>query len=360
MATKVPAQLNEVADLVLDGKERQETVRTLLSWFGAARRSYRNVRQIRRALNKTKLKTDPDFEESWIDASVKFLPKLKVMKNHPLLEAEAVVITRSPSSQVPGTENEVFVPKRSVEDMASRIKIGMLSAANMPPLCVSPDAKLSEAITLMLQHDYSQLPVATTERDLKGILTWKSLGSCLALGKKCERVSECMEPANEIRLDASLFEAIQQIVEHECVLVRDASRKLTGVVTTADLSVQFARLGEPFLLLGQIENHIRNLIADKYTPAELATVRDPADADRDIEDVSDLTLGEYIRLLENPKRWDKLSLKIDRKMFVEELKRIGRIRNDVMHFDPDGPSPEDLATLRKFSRFLSDLEKKLL
>jgi hypothetical protein len=119
-------------------------------------------------------------------------------------------------------------------------------------------------------------------------------------------------------------------------------------------------LGEPFLLLGQIENHVRTLIADKYAATELATVRDPADADRDIEDVSDLTLGEYIRLLENPMRWDKLVLKIDRKMFVEELKRIGRIRNDVMHFDPDGPSLDDLQTLRKFARFLSELEKKLM
>jgi hypothetical protein len=169
-----------------------------------------------------------------------------------------------------------------------------------------------------------------------------------------------MEAANEIRLDASLFEAIQLIVEHECVLVRDASRKLTGVVTTADLSLQFARLGEPFLLLGQIENHVRNLIADKYTAADLVTVRDPADSEREIDDVADLTLGEYIRLLENPKRWEKLCLKIDRKTFVEELRRIGRIRNDVMHFDPDGPSPEDLTTLRKFARFLNNLEKKLI
>jgi len=32
------------------------------------------------------------------------------------------------------------------------------------------------------------------------------------------------------RSDASLFEAVQQIVEHECVLVRDTTRKLTGIV----------------------------------------------------------------------------------------------------------------------------------
>src|SRR5258708_22947269 len=77
MALKIPPQLKDVADQVLNGRERQESVRTLLSWFGAARRSYRNVRQIRKALNKTKLKTDPDFEEAWIDASVAFVPKPK-------------------------------------------------------------------------------------------------------------------------------------------------------------------------------------------------------------------------------------------------------------------------------------------
>ena len=113
------------------------------------------------------------------------------------------------------------------------------------------------------------------------------------------------------------------------------------MTTTRVLSLQFAQLGEPFLLLGQIENQIRNLISDKYTAAELAAVRDPADSEREIEDVADLTLGEYIQLLENPKRWEKLTLKIDRRTFVEELKRVGRVRNDVMHFDPDGPSPED-------------------
>lgn len=358
MATKVPAQVKEIADQVIQGSERKETVRTLLSWFGAERRGYWRVRQIRKALNKAKLKTEPDFEEAWIDGSIAFVIKPKARKVPPSEESAS----RSEAEPEKGQESSDLAPvsKKVADDLTNRIKIGMLAAANRPPLCVSPDTTVSEAITLMLQHDYSQLPVTTSARDVKGVFSWKSLGSRLALGKQCKKVSECMEVASEIRLDTSLFEAIQQIVENECVLVRDGSRLLTGIVTTADLSLQFAQLGEPFLLLGQIENHVRNLIADKYTAPELAAVRDPADIEREIEDVADLTLGEYIRLLENPKRWDKLCLKIDRRTFVEDLKRIGRIRNDVMHFDPDGPSPEDLTTLRKCSRFLNDLEQKLM
>ena len=72
-----------------------------------------------------------------------------------------------------------------------------------------------------------------------------------------------------------------------------------------------------------------------------------------------MTLGEYIRLLENPARWDKLGVPIDRKTFLSELERVWGIRNDVMHFDPDPVGPEDLAVLRKFVRFLGGLEEKM-
>src|ERR1700719_5173652 len=266
---------------------------------------YRNVRQIRKALNHTKLKTDPDFEEAWIDASIVFVSKPKLLKiaacEKPLSKAES-----EPRAD-PEISNAIPISKKFADDLANRIKIGMLSAANRPPLCVSPDTKVTEAITLMLQNDYSQLPVRTSVRGVKGIVSWKSLGSRLALGKHCEKVSECMEAANETRLDASLLEAILQIVEHEFVLVRDGSRTLTGIVTTADLSRQFAQLSEPFLLLGQIENHVRNLRADKYTAEEFVDARNPGNADRHIEDVSDLTMGEYIRFLENPKHWEKVA-----------------------------------------------------
>jgi predicted transcriptional regulator len=251
------------------------------------------------------------------------------------------------------------VTPKLTDSAIGSIKIRMLAAANQPPVCVSPDADICEAVTLMLQHDYSQLPVTTSEREVKGIISWKSLGSRLALGKSCVKVRECMEYASETRLDTSLFEVIPQIVQHDCVLVRDGTRKLTGIITTADLSVQFAQLGEPFLLLGQIENHVRNVIAEKFAKTELKAACDPSDPDREIEDVADLTLGEYIRLLENPSNWKKVAIPLDRGIFVGELRRIGSIRNDVMHFDPDGVGPEGLATLRKFAHFLSDLERKL-
>ncbi len=68
MATKIPDQLKQVAEQVYQGVERNETVRTLLSWFESERRGYWKVHEIRKALRKVKLKTEPDFEDAWIDA----------------------------------------------------------------------------------------------------------------------------------------------------------------------------------------------------------------------------------------------------------------------------------------------------
>ena len=132
---------------------------------------------------------------------------------------------------------------------------------------------------------------------------------------------------------------------------------ITGLVTGADISEQFHRLAEPFLLLGDIENRIRELIIPRFTPEDLRAAKGPSDNSRSIEDASDLTFGEYVRLLEGEERWRKLDLKIDRRKFIEQLKRIRDIRNDVMHFNPDGITSEEVEDLRRFSDFLERLQR---
>lgn len=133
--------------------------------------------------------------------------------------------------------------------------------------------------------------------------------------------------------------------------------RVTGIVTNADLAAQFHQLGEPFLLLGEIDNYLRRLIDGCFSMAELAEVRDFAGAERNIESVADLTFGEYVRLFRAPDRWDKTGLNLDRNAFTKRLDRIREIRNDVMHYDPDGISEEDLGALRDFVVFMQKLQR---
>jgi CBS domain-containing protein len=271
MAIEIPDQLKEAADQLRNGQAKNVTVRELLSWFGAERRGYWKVREIRKALKHVKLKTEPDFEGVWINAEISFVPRVKAAPAGSG-EGGSEAVAAEPSDVSPAEDLE-FVTGKTAADPT----VGLLGSANKPPVTARPDDSVEKATTLMLLHDFSQLPVMTSDFNVKGLFSWKSLGRRLALGHKCDCVRECMDPHFEIKASASLFEAIRLIVEHDCILVRDAGNKISGIVTTADLSEQFAKLGEPFLLLGQVENHVRDLIvAGKFTKKEVKEAGDPA------------------------------------------------------------------------------------
>jgi hypothetical protein len=210
----------------------------------------------------------------------------------------------------------------------------------------------------MMRHGFSQLPVMTTDREVKGIITWESIATQLQVSEeKPTTVQSCMRPHVEVLESESLFHVIDLIVKHSYVLVRGADRTIAGIVTATDLSLQFRQLSEPFLLLGEIENHLRSLIDNKFTVDELQAAKNPEDADRAIESVADLTLGETIRLLESEANWLKIDVQFDRTIIIHDLNRVRSIRNDVMHFDPDGITEEDHQLLFDFVQFLHQVRR---
>lgn len=327
-------KLTEIVNQIKKGRVRPSpvTARVFIEWFGAQRRSTWNVYFIRSALKKYRLVTKPDFDSVWIDSKISFE-----------LESDTT------ASQAETSTSDVFPDPT--------YRIGKLLSANSPPVSVTPDASLSEATHLMISHDYSQLPVMTNDRDVKGVITWASIGSRLALRKKCEFVRDCMVKHHEISSDIAVLSAIDDIVRHQYVLIRNVKNVVTGIVTTADLSLLFRQLAEPFLLLGEIENYIRRMTQDKYTIDEIRQTCEPGRVNNDIQSLSDMTLGGYLRLLENTERWNRLELSIDRVQFCKELDDVRQIRNDVMHFDPDELRPEDIDKLRRFVRLMQELAK---
>ena len=213
----------------------------------------------------------------------------------------------------------------------------------------------------MLQHDFSQLPVMQGEREVKGVITWKSIGSKQSLGHECKVVADCREDAYIVDSNRTLFDAIPIIVEHGYVLVRDQrDRRITGIVTASDLSLQFQLLSEPFLLLREIELHVRRLIGDSLGTADfdLLGTADPG-AKNKPQSVTDLTFGQYVRLLQHPQFWTKLDLKVDCGALTGLLDEVRIIRNDVMHFDPDPMTSEELSTLKRSVRFMQELYELL-
>jgi predicted transcriptional regulator len=351
----VPEDLRTIARQVEQGERPTATVRTLLSWFwGSRRRGNFIVTSIRLALKELGLRTEPDFNYTYLDGQVEFI--------------QASVPEPKPT-EVPSQGSELTVLPTDAGHMADAVttavtaqfdptfRIGRLELANRPPSSVHPEAEIIDAATIMLMNNYSQLPVIVHERQVMGLFSWRSLGSRLSQGTDCKLVRDAMDDCEVIDASASLFDAVEKLKFNDCLVIRGSEGKISGIMTAYDISVTFGQLGEPFLILGEIENHVRSLIAGKFSREELSTARDAADASRPVNDVSDLTFGEYVRLLENPANWQKLNLQIARALFVKKLEEIRVIRNDVMHFDPEGIEESDLKKLRDFVAFLQRLQR---
>ncbi|HWY50882.1 MAG TPA: CBS domain-containing protein [Chthoniobacterales bacterium] len=307
----------------------KETVRSFLLWFGFARRGYRVVHWVRHGLEQYGLTTQPDFEYAYIDGYISFATATGVGG-----KAERSGATSGTAAADP------------------TYRIGRLESANSPPVSVNPDSTLQQVVTLMLTSDFSQLPVMSGTREVKGVVSWKTIGSRLSLKKDCPTARECMEPAHVVLIEESLFSAIEIIAAHDYVLVRGTDQQISGIITASDFNEQFRKLAEPFLLVGEIENGIRRMLHGKFTVSELKAACDPDGDSDNVEGVTDLSFGGYIRLIQEDSQWKKLKLEIDRVEFIKRLDTVRKIRNDVMHFDPDGLEPEDLTTLTEFAQFL--------
>jgi CBS domain-containing protein len=344
----VPAQLTDVAERVKQGQSPSATVREFISWFwGSKRRGSFIVSIIRSSLAETKLKTSPDFDATYLDGMITFASE----------DALATGQLESGDMGVSSGESMVMVDATSeARKVDPSYRVARLKSARNSPAAVTPDTAIAAAITLMMKHDFSQLPIISGERTVKGVISWKSLGKRLAMGKKCNTVREAMEPVHVIELETSLFEAVGLIAKHDCVLVKDESNRVCGIMTSYDVSETFVELGEPFLLLGEIENLIRGMMDGRFTKLDLDKGRDPLDGDRPISKVSDLNFGGYVRILQDPDSWTKVGTNLDRGTFITYLERVREIRNDTMHFDPDGVDADDLKELREFSDLLKQVK----
>jgi CBS domain-containing protein len=341
----VADELNDIVELVRAGSEPMESVRELLRRFRFAKRGYHKVRHVRRSLEAAGLITDPDFNSVSLDSPVKFK---SAADDHGKAGDAATVATPTQ-----GSDEDTVSP--AAEDPAYRMR--RLDDSSQVLVYVAPDEDLRRAITLMMTNDFSQLPVMTGIRTVKGMITWRTIGLTYGLGGAPSLVRDSME-TDVVVLDAdlSLFAAIPRIVANDYGLVRRTDGTY-WIVTTSDLSVRFKDLAEPFLLLSEIENQLRGLLDEHIAQPVLEGARDPEDADRTIDSAADLTLGEVVRLLEQQAVWVKLAPRLDRVEVVKQLDRVRSIRNDVMHFDPEGLDPSDLEALRSFARFLQEFRQ---
>ena len=234
-----------------------------------------------------------------------------------------------------------------------------LAAATTKPVSVQPNTPVDEAIALMLLHDYSQLPVLSGDRTIKGMVSWRSIGKAFAINRTGSEVRDFTEPRPKIRdLSTPLIDAVVDVIKHEVILVRDEAKRIVGLVTSTDLSVLLKDVAEAFLRIGEIEYYLRRLVAAHFNLDELRTAASQ-ETSRVINGPSDLTFGEHIRLLQVPEHWARLKVRVAQGPAVTRLEAVRKIRNHVMHFGEAELSVEDRQILADTARFVATLASSI-
>jgi CBS domain-containing protein len=312
------------------GEPVETTVGDLLTLWGAKGRGHRINQRIEADLDNHGLTTLPNFRKVTRDAVIALVAK----------RAEETG-EAAPAPEPVSDEDE---------ELEVGLTVGNLASALGGVESVAADASLTEAITKMLLNDYSQLAVLSGQRTVRGAVTWKSIARARHANASAG-LAESTVQATEVRYDQDLIEILPTLADKEFVFVRDATNTPCGIVTTADVALAYGKLATPFLLIGEIDQLLRWLVARTFTIEDVVACCD-GDGTRGVESFDDLAFGDYQRVLESPANWATLGWPLDRSALIARLGEIRAIRNDIMHFNPDPLPPGSEDMLRNFVKLL--------
>ncbi|MEO7193444.1 MAG: CBS domain-containing protein [Pseudonocardiaceae bacterium] len=321
--------LNDARQKAHDNDPVRVTVRGLLTYWGANRRGYRICSKIENDFVNHDLTTSPDYREVGLDAEV-------------CLERAAVKVRQLDAGEKSGAEAVEL--RRTVGTVPSASPSASRELAS-----VTLDAPLEEAITMMLLDDFSQLAVLAGKYKLCGAVTWKSIANARHTNPGAT-LRDARVEADLVPYDRDLIEILPLVQDRGFVFVKGATGEVDGIVATADVVDLYEEAAGPFLLIGELDRALRNIISSVFSVEEINSLcRAGVDA---ISSADEMSFDDYRRMLENPDIWAKLDWRLDRVTFVNRLVKVRDIRNDVMHFNPDPLPPATMRQLRELIKIV--------
>ena len=229
------------------------------------------------------------------------------------------------------------------------------------PVSVDKDDAVSKALSLMIEHDYSQLPVVSSEEKAKdmivntaeGMVTNESiLRGIRNFEAKIEelKVRDVMISAPIYSYDDDLFDILDRLKDSNAVLITEdigLGEDLVGIVTSYDATEYFRNRTEDMMRVEDIELIIKDFILASYTDKTgdvdesslrevIALLTEYKKTDKALN-LDDLTLSDYINLLLYKTTWPFLQsvFSVKREFVMQLLQGVRKIRNELAHFRGD-------------------------
>lgn len=133
------------------------------------------------------------------------------------------------------------------------------------PVTVTADTPVTEALHLMIEHEFSQLPVVDAENHPLGLLSTDSLMRAsrhFDLSISALRVGHALdEHVSTYRLDDDLSDLLDDLGNRFAVLILDGHGALNGILTTYDAMAYFRRHTEDIVWAKDAEDNLKESCA---------------------------------------------------------------------------------------------------
>ncbi len=225
---------------------------------------------------------------------------------------------------------------------------------------VHPDDEVSLALTRMIAHEYSQMPVRVESVDhsngpvqLQGIVTWKSITRSLLsdLGGRlpvCRDACDPPERFQQFSVDKSVVDVISVLFENDFILTYDKDGSFFGVMTSADLVRWTDQHAMGLVEVRRLELRLRELCnafaENKGTPPEKMNFR-------------------YYRkkLVAETDTWTRMVKSgpwqgVSHPEFGSLFKEATKARNAIFHFECEDRPQKYLEHRRKLADFVKLLD----
>lgn len=234
-----------------------------------------------------------------------------------------------------------------LEEIGSFHEVGRLFPGETSVLTVSPDTLVSDALRLMTESRFSQMPVVDDGR-VRGVFSLWSLARHLRnapdIGIKDVHVEDVMDPPlPALTVNDSLHAVLESFEKQEAVLVI-SPHGLQAIATPVDVLNYFYNVARPFVLLGEIELSLRYLILmgaagdllreciDRSIGKAYSARNQPVPYE-----LHEMSFEDYRLIIGAKDNWQHFEgvLGRNRRLVISRLEIVRKIRNAVFHFRAD-------------------------
>jgi predicted transcriptional regulator len=236
-------------------------------------------------------------------------------------------------------------------DLASELfhRINRVIPSEQSVLTIPPNCRVRDAVLLMQEHGYSQVPVMGNGVVL-GVFSFRSFAQ-EAAGASLEKwtqqrcapgdlpVDEFLEQFEFARVTEEVSRVFDAMERDNGVLVGTPER-LIGILTPMDFLRYLYQVAKPFVTVSEIELSLRALIRLALSPEKIVVAAERClssayqGAEKIPTSLEEMTFDNYQALISFGENWTDLEPVFGgtRTRISAKLKEIGEIRNALFHF----------------------------